>query len=333
MIIGKVIKSILSAAGITAQPSYAAQGSTGNVVVYHVITNIPTSRKEGASILDTYRVQVNSVSSTFDGACTLSESIRDALDRYNGVIAGYIVDQIVFIDEMASYELEDRSHMIIQDYYIRVKDTKFSLFGYLYNVPAILDAKFAPTGWHVPTETEFNTLVTYLGGDTIAGGALKSTSDLWTVPNTGATNSSGFSAIPSGVRNSDGSFGSKNTYWIGWTSTPLPPGSTTSTRFFYLRYNSTAVTGVVYSNKGGCAVRLIRDNSTGWTAGDTITDEDNNNYNTVKIGDQIWTVQNWACTKLNDGTAIPNVTDAAEWAGLSTGAYCAYNNIYGNIFE
>ena len=62
MIIGKVIKSILSAAGITAQPSYAAQGSTGNVVVYHVTTNIPTSRKEGASILDTYRVQVNSVS-------------------------------------------------------------------------------------------------------------------------------------------------------------------------------------------------------------------------------------------------------------------------------
>ncbi|NLG18079.1 MAG: hypothetical protein GX556_12175 [Fibrobacter sp.] len=57
-----------------------------------------------------------------------------------------------------------------------------------------------------------------------------------------------------------------------------------------------------------------------------ITDADGNEYSTVLIGNQIWTVENLRTTKYNDGTPIPNVTDDAEWAALTTPGYCYHNN-------
>lgn len=71
----------------------------------------------------------------------------------------------------------------------------------------------------------------------------------------------------------------------------------------------------------------------------TIKDADGNKYNTVKIGNQVWTVENLKTTKYNDGTPIPNVTNNNEWGGLSTGAYCNYDNlesnaeIYGRLYN
>jgi uncharacterized protein (TIGR02145 family) len=65
-----------------------------------------------------------------------------------------------------------------------------------------------PTGWHVPTNTEWDTLTTYLGGLETAGTVMKSTSTLWNVaitPSPG-NNTSGFSALLGGYRKSDGSF-------------------------------------------------------------------------------------------------------------------------------
>jgi len=59
---------------------------------------------------------------------------------------------------------------------------------------------------------------------------------------------------------------------------------------------------------------------------ETVKDADGNIYTTVKIGNQLWTVENWRSTKYNDGTAIPNVTDSAQWKWLTTGAYCYYDN-------
>jgi uncharacterized protein (TIGR02145 family) len=75
-----------------------------------------------------------------------------------------------------------------------------NLYGALYNWYAVNTGKLAPTGWHVPTDAEWTTLITYLGGDSVAGGKMKETTSLWMTPNTGATNSSGFSALPGGYR-------------------------------------------------------------------------------------------------------------------------------------
>lgn len=62
-----------------------------------------------------------------------------------------------------------------------------------------------------------------------------------------------------------------------------------------------------------------------------VKDADGNKYNTVKIGTQIWTVENLKTTKYNDGTQIPNVKDNDEWKSLTTGAYCNFENSKSNI--
>jgi len=65
------------------------------------------------------------------------------------------------------------------------------------------------------------------------------------------------------------------------------------------------------------------------------TKADNNNdpyvYQIVEIGNQLWMAENLKVTHYRNGDAIPNVTDNSTWGGLNTGAYCAYNNDYGNV--
>ncbi|MFM7700496.1 MAG: fibrobacter succinogenes major paralogous domain-containing protein, partial [Bacteroidota bacterium] len=101
------------------------------------------------------------------------------------------------------------------------------LYGKLYNHYAVMDSRgLCPIGWHVPSDAEWTTLENQLGGSSVAGGALKSTamqptSGGWNSPNTGATNSSGFTALPGGLRNHFGVFSyvSGNGCW--WSSSVL----------------------------------------------------------------------------------------------------------------
>ena len=74
-----------------------------------------------------------------------------------------------------------------------------NVFGKLYNVYAVTDPRnVCPTSWHVPSEEEWNVLINFLGGEEVAGGKMKSVNG-WNMPNTGATNESGFSGRPSGA--------------------------------------------------------------------------------------------------------------------------------------
>ena len=129
-----------------------------------------------------------------------------------------------------------------------------SIYGKLYNWYALNTGKLAPAGWHVPTDDELTTLRTYLGGPYLAGGAMKATI-LWNSPNTGATNSSGFTALPSGFRNYDGSYSNLGNYCYIWSSTPAHTG--------YARYcalfNSIAGAATsTYNKVDGFAVRCVR---------------------------------------------------------------------------
>jgi uncharacterized protein (TIGR02145 family)/uncharacterized repeat protein (TIGR02543 family) len=62
-----------------------------------------------------------------------------------------------------------------------------------------------------------------------------------------------------------------------------------------------------------------------WNGPDPL-DGNGNSYTTVQIGNQVWTIENLRTTKYADGTPIPHVTDSSDWVGLSTPAYCWYNN-------
>jgi uncharacterized protein (TIGR02145 family) len=108
--------------------------------------------------------------------------------------------------------------------------TNATNYGFLYNWYAATDSrKLCPAGWHVPTDGEWTTLIqstvpteTLLTGttqSTTAGGKMKSTSSLWTSPNIGAVSTSGFSALPGGIRQNNGSFSDIRTDTFFWSAT------------------------------------------------------------------------------------------------------------------
>jgi uncharacterized protein (TIGR02145 family) len=131
-------------------------------------------------------------------------------------------------------------------------------YGALYNWYAVSTGKLAPTGWHVPSDAEWEVLGTYLGGDAVAGGPLKETGTAhWISPNTGATNSSGFSALPGGYRDTNGSFNNIGNGGLWWSSTAY--GATTSW-YLYIFYNSAGVYLFTNFSADGFSVRCVRDN-------------------------------------------------------------------------
>jgi len=199
---------------------------------------------------------------------------------------------------------------------------KKAVNGYLYNWYAVSDANFAPTDWKVPTKTEFETLSTYLGGDTVSGGKLKATgTTYWNTPNTGADNTSGFTYLGSGNRGSDGNFYALKTIGSLWTITDFDA----TNKYFVRAYNNDATfpNSAATTRDIGYPVRLLY---TGAGTPSTVTDYDGNVYDTVTIGTQIFTKQNWKCSRLANGSSIPLVTDGTTWIGLTTLARCSYNN-------
>ena len=94
-------------------------------------------------------------------------------------------------------------------------------YGRLYTWYAVTDSRaICPAGWHIPAETDWQTLTDFLASDNIAGGKMKETGTAhWNEPNKGATNESGFLALPGGYRNFDVSFDGIGmaSYW--WSAT------------------------------------------------------------------------------------------------------------------
>ena len=144
--------------------------------------------------------------------------------------------------------------------------TNNATYGKLYNWYAVAgihdtdpntpNKKLAPTGYHVPSNAEWTTLTTYLGGQAVAGGKMKSTGTaLWKSPNAYATNSSGFTGLPGGYGGSSFNRIGLNGYW--WSSSEA---GTTSAWYRYLdyAYNYTDTVSS-YSKADGYSVRCLRD--------------------------------------------------------------------------
>jgi uncharacterized protein (TIGR02145 family) len=140
------------------------------------------------------------------------------------------------------------------------------IYGALYNWYTVNTGKLCPVGWHVPSDAEWTTLTTYLGGGSEAGGKLKETGTThWSSPNTGATNESGFTALPGGGRGRDGIFGNWATsgeanmlYYGWWWSTTQYAGYETGAWPLGMSAGSKSVIRIWVWMKDGFSVRCLR---------------------------------------------------------------------------
>ncbi len=137
-------------------------------------------------------------------------------------------------------------------------------YGNLYNWYAVDDTRdICPDGWHVPMDTEWTELTDYLGGTSVAGGKMKSTgyiegdNGLWYFPNIGATNESGFTALPGGYRYGyDGLYYSIGGSGHFWSSTAYDSYSAWR-RSLYYYYSSGH--RYYYDKQFGLSVRCLKD--------------------------------------------------------------------------
>jgi uncharacterized protein (TIGR02145 family) len=167
---------------------------------------------------------------------------------------------------------ETTPYYYVYGYYgTSVNDAKatanYTTYGVLYNWPAAMNGAASsttnpsgvqgvcPAGWHLPSDAEWTQLTDYLGGESVAGGKLKATT-LWNSPNTGATNSSGFTALPGGIRGGVGSFGNvgDDGYW--WSATM---GSAYYAWYRGMTYYDSDVYRGNYYEDAGFSVRCLRD--------------------------------------------------------------------------
>jgi uncharacterized protein (TIGR02145 family) len=131
-----------------------------------------------------------------------------------------------------------------------------AIYGKLYNWYAVTDSRgLAPSGYHVPTDAEWTTLTTFLGGETVAGGKMKATT-LWNSPNQDATNSSGFTGFPGGYRSSIGAFSNIGGIGLWWSSSEL---DTTYAWSRFLSYDLGFAFRSNTSKKNGFSVRCLKD--------------------------------------------------------------------------
>ncbi|WP_303922519.1 FISUMP domain-containing protein [Draconibacterium sediminis] len=215
-------------------------------------------------------------------------------------------------------------------------------YGLLYNWYAATDSRnIANIGWHVPSQSEWDTLREFLdpGSDgsasgNVAGKELKEAGTLhWYEGNTG-TNSTGFTAVGGASRDySLGIFGSPKIYADFFTTTEL---NETYIYCVYMQYDIDAVqtSGYISQKPGGKSARLVKDTTT-LSDGEhgTYVGNDGREYRTICIGTQEWLTDNLMETQFRDGNLIPfhgadndtAFTDT-EWAALTTAGVCAYNN-------
>lgn len=132
------------------------------------------------------------------------------------------------------------------------------IYGKLYNWLTVKDPRqLCPAGWKVPSDADWDNLITYLGDVTKAGLKMRTTgTSLWNAPNAGASNSSGFSGVPGGSRGDFGAFGFKGSAAFFWTSTEF---DAIFSRFRSLNGDLPTVTDGYDRKKVGMSVRCLEE--------------------------------------------------------------------------
>ncbi|NNE26154.1 MAG: hypothetical protein HKN09_04875 [Saprospiraceae bacterium] len=130
-------------------------------------------------------------------------------------------------------------------------------FGHLYNWYAVDDSRnVCPSGWHVPTEADFNTLITFLGGGN-AGGPMKESGPFyWDPPNFGATNTSGFTALPASGRDSTGTYANLGVGCFMWTTLEW---NANEALYRAVTFGTDGVDYNYENKKAGLSIRCVKD--------------------------------------------------------------------------
>jgi uncharacterized protein (TIGR02145 family) len=130
-------------------------------------------------------------------------------------------------------------------------------YGAMYNWYAVNTGKLCPVGWHVPTHVEWQILETYLGGSSVAGSKLKESGIThWKSPNTGATNETGFTALPGGRRSREYGFDAIEDFGNWWSSSA---SSDVDAFARMMRYDNSSFPMWFSFKWNGLSVRCLKD--------------------------------------------------------------------------
>lgn len=143
-------------------------------------------------------------------------------------------------------------------WYNNDENTYKDTYGALYNWYAVNTGKLCPSGWHVPTQAEWKKLTIYLGGEQNAGRKLREIGTThWMKPNNGATNVSGFTALPGGGRTNTGNYDAVGGSAIWWSSDEY---SSTDAWEQVTDWVNTHLMPNTLNKKFGLSVRCLKDN-------------------------------------------------------------------------
>jgi len=243
-----------------------ANGGTGQTSTTTAINALLPAQSQSTTIGATLKSNgTNTYWDNFSAAGTVQDQSGNF---YNTVAIG---TQVWFKENLRTKKYRNGNNIIVKTnttdtstlvgqmyYYGNDSLTNYSIYGALYNWRATQESdSLCPTGWHVPTDAELTTLITELGGESVAGGKMKSVGTAyWNSPNTGATNESGFSVLPGGYRYSDGSFVSIRNVAFFWSAAE---NVNFNAWFRYLNYYSGNVGRDDYGGKSvGASVRCLK---------------------------------------------------------------------------
>lgn len=207
-------------------------------------------------------------------------------------------------------------------------------YGYLYNYYTIIDVRnISNDGWHVPSQSEWLSLINYFGGDVVdAGNALlDDNSTYWQYLSGNITNSAKFNFRGAGYRSTTGGFTNIRLETYLNTSTDVGSGKNARWNQPGDQYMNFAAFQSRNYNEGG-PIRLLKDSTTLSNGQEgTYVGNDGKRVRTICIGTQEWLADNLSETKYRNGDEIPTETGTTAWANLTTGAKCAYGNAESNV--
>lgn len=204
---------------------------------------------------------------TGEGPVSCPSSIIYEGKTYSAVEIGtqcWLKDNLNVGTQINGSEPQNYTNTIIEKYCYDDLESNCDIYGALYQWSEMMqgsttpgDQGICPQGWHVPTDAEWKALADYLGGDSIAGGKIKKSGiNLWKSPNTGATNESGFTALPGGNHDIPDKFLNLLTTATLWSSSQ---GEATVAWYRSLYYSSESLGRYSGQKTTGSSVRCIKD--------------------------------------------------------------------------